>query len=135
MKIPENLENVELFVISNTLGHLDGSPCSFYCSCILADTIIIGEPQDQPVMGMVSSSNHLVTNFSTEWSNVSFDLDVDDSPSKTQEETAIRILEESGRRVTRGMVRAEQRQLEMMEDESALMRRAKHQEKLHFYSV
>lgn len=99
-------------------------------SILLADTIIIGEPQDQPVMGMVSSSNHLVTNFSTEWSNVSFDLDVDDSPSKTQEETAIRILEESGRRVTRGMVRAEQRQLEMMEDESALMRRAKHQEKL-----
>lgn len=34
MKIPENLENVELLVIFNKLVHLDGSPCSFYCSCI-----------------------------------------------------------------------------------------------------
>lgn len=99
-------------------------------SILLSDTVIIGEPQDEPVMGLASSSNHLVTNFSTEWSNVSFDLDIDDVSNDNQEAAAIRKLEESGRRVTRGMVRAEQRQLEMINDESSLLRRAKHQEKL-----
>ena len=99
-------------------------------SVLLSDTVIVGEPQNQPVLGLASTSNHLVTNFSTEWSNVSFDLDVDDLADHTQEAAAIRKLEESGRRVTRGMVRAEQRQMELIEDESALIRRAKHQEKL-----
>ena len=98
-------------------------------SILLSDTVIVGEPEQTPFSGF-SSSNRVVTNFSTEWSNVSFDLD-DESDDATNEDAVIQSIAESGRRVTRGMIRQEQLRSEQREmEESALTLRNKHQRKL-----
>ena len=98
-------------------------------SILLSDTVIVGEPEQTPFSGF-SSSNRVVTNFSTEWSNVSFDLD-DESDDATNESAVIQSIAESGRRVTRGMIRQEQLRSEQREmEESALTLRNKHQRKL-----
>lgn len=98
-------------------------------SILLSDTVIVGEPEQTPFSGF-SSSNRVVTNFSTEWSNVSFDLD-DESDDAINESAVIQSIAESGRRVTRGMIRQEQLRSEQREmEESALSLRNKHQRKL-----
>ena len=99
-------------------------------SILLSDTVIISEPESTPFSGF-SSSNRLVTNFSTEWSNVSFDLDDEASDNAINEAAVIQSLAESGRRVTRGMIRAEQQRAEQREvEESVISLRNKHQRKL-----
>ncbi len=96
-------------------------------SLLLCDTIIVAEAEADGAFK--PTTNQVLTNFSSEWSNVSFDLDEGD---EDEDEATARLLQESGKRVTRGMIRAEQRKLdgEEEEEETALMLRNKHQLKL-----
>ena len=96
-------------------------------SLLLCDTIIVAEASADAAFK--PTNNQVLTNFSSEWSNVSFDMD---EGEEDEDEATAKLLQESGKRVTRGMIRAEQRKLdgEEEEEETALMLRNKHQLKL-----
>lgn len=140
-------------------------------SILLSDTIIVNEKTGDSMFGG-TSSNFTATPFSTEWSNVSYEVhDEEEEENEDDEEgarsqgragkhdwenedeededdeedglngegrrkrddmaTALAIASaSSGRRVTRGMVRAEKLAEQMEMEESRLSQRNKHQRQL-----
>ena len=98
-------------------------------SMLLSDTVIIGEATGADAGFAATTSNLVVTPFSTEWSNVSFDM-ADAADDEDEEASAIKALKESGRPVTRGMIRAEQLAQQREAEESMISQRNKHQRKL-----
>ena len=99
-------------------------------SMLLSDTVIVGEATEADSGFAATTSNHVVTPFSTEWSNVSFDMADAVEDEEDDEANAIKALTESGRRVTRGMIRAEQLAQQLEAEESTISLRNKHQCKL-----